>query len=474
MIISLVQVRLPDGTDLGLVPEHRLRQSVISRQVPGEAAVSVPNSELWHSANDWIAGVELDARIVPHPIVVANDGEEPGSPSFMIRPEDGGQLGPMSERRITLLIKHGILRRADLVQRVGSERWREAGKVAAAHFDRAAPVSRGSTMAQEAFSGHPAPDLSDLPSSPPLLIETIPTPPKKSIRYALPLGIAALVAFPLLLAIGIAATQFQRRDQAESAYAEARRRAEEAVRTYAEAVDRRNLQESGSFKLSEELSRVQRQVDRVGEDLGKRKAIQAELERHVAKQPEFARLLGRVRETLPILERQMLIEKIKADEIDSEFDVNRQLLVFDYTRGNIGKSQFERELAQLTRLRIDVTQRLEQALAQFSLARQNEADLVALLEEMPSKEAELSTARDRTQASLQEQAVIVARRDVLAAAAHATTERKAAEDGLTEAWAELQHARAGVRTAALWGAFGGLLLDGLMVGGFLLTRPRKS
>ena len=43
-----------------------------------------------------------------------------------VRMTDGFELDPMPEGRIVELIRHGIIERDDLIQRVGSERWRRA------------------------------------------------------------------------------------------------------------------------------------------------------------------------------------------------------------------------------------------------------------------------------------------------------------------------------------------------------------
>ena len=43
-----------------------------------------------------------------------------------VRMTDGFELDPMPENRIVELIRHGIIDRDDLIQRVGSERWRRA------------------------------------------------------------------------------------------------------------------------------------------------------------------------------------------------------------------------------------------------------------------------------------------------------------------------------------------------------------
>ena len=409
-----------------------------------------------------------------------------------VRMTDGFELDPMPEGRIVELIRHGIIERDDLIQRVGSERWRraiEAGEklfpavantppaLSTAPPPLAAPQRQPSTD-EEPWPGFSAADALGDPGAlepPPLeaSIEPRGRPLLPRLAASRPVQIGALIAVPVLLLVAIPILPLLEKFSADARVSEAESRAQLAVTSHAGFMLAEKYDEPATFDLAGETARAEQRLRSIQDIADGLMRQLTELRVVVENKATIASEIAE----LEVIERRLAefgrILEIRAAEAKSRA-ARRSFIVVALQLGEISTQQaaelyreFDRldaELLEATKEHAKSSEEVDDALVgkRALLRKAQEFE-----REIPSLEERVGSANQRV-----EEASRIASR--LQRAQAVMDERDESEKAFVAAKSDAADAAIGARSAFLWACFAALLIDGALVGAYFLFWRAKQ
>ncbi len=378
-----------------------------------------------------------------------------------VRMTDGFELDPMPENRIVELIRHGIIDRDDLIQRVGSERWRRAIEAGEGLFpaasnippaldhappalDHAPPAlhhtppalhhapppavtQQQGSPAQESWAGFPAaqvlgeraavgslqPESAIKPATesrgPPLL---------RKLATSRSIQIGALVVVPVLSFVAIPILPLAERSSADARVSEAELRARLAATGYTGFVVAEKLEAAAMVDLAGETGRAEQRLRSI-----------EEIADGLMKQLTEAR----------------------------EVSASKAAVLSEITQ----LEELRRSLEKTGKKTGDVIDALASTREKLKRVQEYEREIPSLEERVGSANLRVAEA-DRVAGRLKRAQAL-------------TNDRDESARALAAATSDAADATIRVQTAFLWAAFAALLIDGAMVSAyFLFWRPKPA